>query len=107
MIHENPLFPGTPLNGEQECATTHLSWIGVPLAVRQIVRLAVEFGEINPQSPGAVERLGKMLDDIGDSMEGLFRRRFNNAAIILQEHLQTGHAPSMVLPEENAKDESP
>lgn len=46
LVDENPLYPGKPLRPDGTCDQTDKSWTGVPLEVRQFVRLALDMGVI-------------------------------------------------------------
>jgi hypothetical protein len=44
LVEENPLYPGRPLRPDGTCDQTGRSWQGIPLAVRQFLRLGVGDG---------------------------------------------------------------
>lgn len=81
---ENPLRPGAPLNEPGEsCPQTHLSWKGVPLTVRQILRYALELGDLvlrGPEDTRNVITLAQKAD-----AEAVVRARYRRAAATFDE----------------------
>ena len=41
MVDENPIYAGRPLRPDGTCDQLNRSWEGVPLAIRQIIHIAI------------------------------------------------------------------
>ena len=56
MVDEDPLFPGVPLRRGYS-SVNHRNWNGIPLEKRQLCRIIVTRGDIDPNNKEAVLRL--------------------------------------------------
>jgi hypothetical protein len=56
MVDEDPLFPGQPLRNGYSLVN-HRNWSDIPLARRQLCRIILERGDVNPENKEAVLRL--------------------------------------------------
>jgi hypothetical protein len=95
VVDENPLWPGRALRPDGTCDQTNRSWEGVPHHIRQIVRLALDTGEI--EKPLSVSTAHSVLDLVLTPdprwPDGINTSRFHRALLKLEELKATGQAP--------------
>ncbi len=102
LVDENPIYPGRPLRPDGTCDQTNRSWAGVPLSTRQLVRLAVEAGEIKV----SIDKAHDILDMVMGTWEGeegatrmsKLMTRFQKAGLRYQELKGTGNLPTLRIP---------
>lgn len=103
VVKENPLFPGEPLLMPAEvCRHTRSSWKGVPQAVRVLVRVAVDTGDLC--LGGSTEEARRIIDEA--ATEGAlvsFTRRWKRAAMAMA-HMLEADKPTLDL---NRRTEAP
>lgn len=92
---ENPLYRDRPLRPDGTCDQTGRSWEGVPLAVRQLVRVAMDEGELNVSHEVAHNTLDIVMEK--DALKKL-RQRYRKAAVQFDELAKTGDLPSLKIP---------
>ena len=104
MVDENPIYAGRPLRPDGTCDQLNRSWDGVPLAVRQIIYLAVnDTREVAVTHAVAHDILDKALsvtcggDDNGKTLEKVFRQRYAKASIRLDELTEEGKVPTLKI----------
>ena len=92
---ENPLYPDRPLRPDGTCDQTGRSWEGVDLAVRQLVRVALDEGELNV----TIDVAHTIIDAVvgKDALKKL-RQRYRKSAVQYDELAKTGDLPSLKIP---------
>lgn len=95
---ENPLYPNRPLRPDGTCDQLNRSWEGVPLNVRQLIRIALENGEISISGKSGRERANDVLDFAlkSDAMSTL-RKRYHEASLLFDEKEKTGSLPLLKI----------
>ena len=95
---ENPLYHDRPLRPDGTCDQTGRSWEGVALSVRQLVRIALDEGQLNGGTI-TLEQAHDTIDDVmqKDALKNL-RMRYRKAAIKFDELAQTGDLPTLKIP---------
>lgn len=91
---ENPLFPGHALRTGETCDQCHKSWQGVPTEIRQLVRLAVEKGEITSGLISDVIDLIELVTTPQISFAHL-AQRFPKAALEFSKRQQENSLPAL------------
>lgn len=91
---ENPLYRGRPLRPDGTCDQTGRSWEGVPLEVRQFVRVAMETGELKVTHEQAHNTLDMVMEP--DALAKL-RKRYRQSAIQFDELQKTGNLPTLKI----------
>ena len=91
---ENPLYKNRPLRPDGTCDQLGRSWEGVPLEVRQLVRIAVETKEIEVTIDHAHTILDISLTD--EAMKKL-RNRYRKASVKFDDLAQTGNLPKLKI----------
>jgi len=93
---ENPIYNGRPLRPDGTCDQTNRSWAGVPDDVRQLVRIALEIGEIKISG---IDSAHNVLDFAvqPDAFKKL-RQRYHRAAVEFDERKQRGTLPRLEVP---------
>lgn len=89
---ENPLYPGRPLRPDGTCDQTNRSWEGVALATRQLVRLAVESGQLLVTLQSAHDTLDLVIAPNGDQR---LKQRYPAAVVDFDRRQKTGGLPSL------------
>lgn len=92
---ENPLYRDRPLRPDGTCDQLGRSWEGVPLAVRQLVRVAMDLGELNVTHETAHDILDAVLEP--DALKKL-QKRYRKAAVEFDELAKTGDLPTLKIP---------
>jgi hypothetical protein len=92
---ENPLYRDRPLRPDGTCDQTGRSWEGVDLAVRQLVRVAMDTGELRVSHELAHDILDAVLEK--DALKKL-RSRYRKAAVEFDSLAKTGDLPSLKIP---------
>lgn len=91
---ENPLYPNRPLRPDGTCDQTNRSWEGVPLEMRQLIRVAImlDGGRV------AIEQAHALLDaTMVPNAMAEFRLRNHQASIKFDEMQQTGKLPTLKI----------
>lgn len=88
---ENPLYPNRPLRPDGTCDQTNRSWEGVPLEVRQLIRIVTQ-GKVTHDQ--AHDWLDKALED--DAFKKI-RQRHHSAALEFDELKATGKLPTLKI----------
>lgn len=92
---ENPLYRDRPLRPDGTCDQTGRSWEGVDLAVRQLIRVAMDTGELKITHELAHDILDAVLE--ADALKKL-RSRYRKAAVEFDTLAKTGDLPSLKIP---------
>lgn len=75
FVDENPLYKNRPLRPDGTCDQTGRSWNGVPMNVRQLVRIAIETGELAVSFEQAHNILDTVVDEKGwDKLSHRYRK---------------------------------
>jgi len=92
VVSEDPLFPGIPLRRNRSTAN-RIDWGPFELEIRQFVRLALEAGEVDPDSRPEMRTL------IADAREGLdnLKKLYPEVAVTYREAKKVGKLPSLVM----------
>jgi hypothetical protein len=91
---ENPLYRGRPLRPDGTCDQTGRSWEGVPLEVRQLVRVAIDVNELKVSHETAHDLLDTVMAD--KAMEKV-RRRYRKASVRFDELAGIGDLPKLKI----------
>lgn len=91
---ENPLYRQRPLRPDGTCDQTGRSWEGVPLVVRQFVRLAMDTGELSVNIETAHFILDMVMD--ADAFRKL-AKRYRNTAVQFNELEKIGDLPKLKI----------
>lgn len=93
-VDENPLYPGRPLRPDGTCDQTGRSWDGVPLNLRQVVRLAINERELEVN----IENAHNILDIVmsSDAAIKLFKR-YRKTALAFDKLSGTGDLPKLKM----------
>lgn len=91
---ENPLYRDRPLRPDGTCDQTGRSWEGVPLAVRQLVRVAMDEGELSVNIETAHNILDMVME--ADALSKL-RKRYRKASVQFDELEKTGDLPKLKI----------
>lgn len=96
FAEENPIYNDRPLRPDGTCDQTNRSWAGVPDDVRQLVRIALEIGEIKISG---IDSAHNVLDLAvqPDAFKKL-RQRYQRAAVEYDERKQRGTMPRLEVP---------
>jgi len=101
---ENPLYKDRPLRPDGTCDQTGRSWEGVDLCVRQLIRLAMNEGELKVSHEIAHNILDVAME--ADAFEKL-RSRYRKASIKFDELVAIGNLPKLKIPlNPSSKDEN-
>jgi hypothetical protein len=101
---ENPTYPNRPLRPDGTCDQTGRSWEGVPLEVRQLIRLAVDLNEVEVTIDKAHDLLDLALSS--DAARKL-RERYRKASVKFDELSQTGKLPLLKIALGGSKGKNP
>lgn len=92
---ENPLYPGRPLRPDGTCDQTGRSWEGIPLEIRQLVRVAIDVGALKVD----IETAHNVIDlALRDDAASQLRIRYQKAAIKFGELHKLGNLPKLRVP---------
>lgn len=92
---ENPLYRDRPLRPDGTCDQLGRSWEGVDLAVRQLIRVAMDVGELDITHETAHDVLDRALE--ADAFKKI-QKRYRKAAVKFDELAQTGDLPTLKIP---------
>jgi hypothetical protein len=92
---ENPLYRDRPLRPDGTCDQTGRSWEGVDLSVRQLIRVAMDEGELRVTHEIAHDTLDAVME--AGALKKL-RSRYRKAAIKFDELAKTGDLPTLKIP---------
>jgi hypothetical protein len=92
---ENPLYRDRPLRPDGTCDQSGRSWEGVDLSVRQLIRVAMDEGELRVTHEIAHDTLDIVMET--DALKKL-RSRYRKAAIKFDELAKTGNLPTLKIP---------
>jgi len=101
---ENPCYPNRPLRPDGTCDQTGRSWEGVPLEVRQLIRLAIDLKEVELTIDKANDLLDIALNS--DAMTRL-RSRYRKASVAFDEAAATGKLPLLKIALGGSKSKNP
>jgi len=91
---ENPLYPGRPLRPDGTCDQTGRSWEGVPTELRQLVRVAMQTGELDV----TIETAHNILDMVvGSEPMAKLRKRYRDASVKFDELKRVGNLPKLTI----------
>lgn len=110
FFNENPVFIGQPLKGSNEqCTVTGRSWLfgDDTLRIKQFARIAVEMGEIKPES----EAVHNFLDKLGYNVSSgkipagwdYLTKRYPKVAIEFERRRKINNLPSLKIYLSNGK----
>lgn len=91
---ENPLYRDRPLRPDGTCDQTGRSWEGVALSIRQLVRVAMDEGELNVNIETAHNILDMVME--ADAL-GKLRKRYRKSAVQFDELSKTGDLPKLKI----------
>lgn len=91
---ENPLYRGRPLRPDGTCDQTGRSWEGVPLEIRQLVRVAMDTGELAVSHEQAHNTLDLVMES--DALAKL-RKRYRKATVQFETLSKTGDLPTLKI----------
>jgi len=98
---ENPLYRDRPLRPDGTCDQTGRSWEGVDLSVRQLIRVAMDEGELRVTHEIAHDTLDAVMEAV--ALKKL-RSRYRKAAIKFDELVKTGDLPTLKIPLEGGNE---
>ncbi len=101
FVEENPLYRNRPLRPDGTCDQTNRSWNGVPMNVRQLIRVAVDNGSLKDIS---FERVHDIMDlAMNADAFNKFAKRYPAAAVEFKKLADVGRLPALklVLKKEN------
>jgi hypothetical protein len=95
FVDENPLYRDRPLRPDGTCDQTNRSWNGVPTRVRQLIRVAMDIGDLKNLS---IERVHDIMDMVveGNAFEK-FSKRYQDAAVEFKKLESMGKLPTLKL----------
>ena len=91
---ENPLYRGRPLRPDGTCDQLGRSWEGVELNVRQLIRVAMDEGELQVSHEQAHNILDMVMEP--NAFDKL-RKRYRKSAIKFDELAKTGDLPTLKI----------
>lgn len=91
---ENPIYANRPLRPDGTCDQTGRSWEGIDLAVRQLVRVAIDIGELKVTHETAHNTIDIVMED--NALKTL-RQRYRKAAIKFDELANVGNLPKLKI----------
>ncbi len=91
---ENPLYRGRPLRPDGTCDQLGRSWEGVDLNVRQLIRVAMDEGELHVTHEQAHNILDMVMEP--NALDKL-RKRYRKSAIKFDELAKTGDLPTLKI----------
>lgn len=95
FVEENPLYKSRPLRPDGTCDQTGRSWEGVPMAVRQFIRVAIDTNAIDDIT---IDKAHDILDMVvGDNALVKLRNRYRKAAIEFDKLENLGTLPKLKL----------
>lgn len=97
---ENPLYPGRPLRPDGTCDQSLRSWDGIPLNVRQFVRVALNTGNIKISK---IDDVHQVLDIVLSSNINNLKTRYPAAAIKFEQLEKVNQLPNLQIPLVNPK----
>jgi hypothetical protein len=101
---ENPCYHNRPLRPDGTCDQTGRSWEGVSLEVRQLIRIAIDLGEIDLTIDKAHDLLDIALS--ADAAKKL-RDRYRKASVRFDELATTGKLPLLKIALGGSKGKNP
>lgn len=94
VADENPLYPNRPLRPGEVCDQLNRSWSGIPLEVRQFVRIALETNEIVHSRDVFHDLMDRILSNVGNALNSL-RNRYHGAIHEFEKRKASGTLPSL------------
>ncbi len=104
LVDENPLYRNRPLRPDGTCDQTNRSWNGIPVAVRQFIRIAMDIGSLKNISFERVHDIMDMLME-GNSVAKL-SQRYPDAAVEFKKLENIGKLPTLKLVLKRNKEEA-
>lgn len=95
---ENPLYPNRPLRPDGYCDQLNRSWEGVPLRVRQLIRLVLQVEGLTISGSDGRERAHNLMDLAleTDAFNSL-RKRYHKAAVEFDKLAKTNKLPPLTI----------
>lgn len=91
LVDENPLYPGRPLLPDGTCDQTQRSWAGVPLEVRQLVRVIVAGASLV-----TLDKAHDLIDRaVTADAEKTLRQRYPSASLEFDTMKEEGKLPTL------------
>lgn len=91
---ENPLYRNRPLRPDGTCDQTGRNWEGVPRSIRQLVRVAMDIGELKV----SLETAHNVMDMVmGEDVWARLRNRYRKAAVQYDNLSQIGSLPPLKI----------
>jgi len=98
LYAENPLYPASALRSDGTCDRTERSWDGVPVAVRQVLYLAVtKTAELKVEKPDDAHTVLDKLAGPAAAAEAWAKSRYPKASILYDDLKARGELPSLKL----------
>ncbi len=95
FVDENPIYQGRTLRG-QDCDQLNRSWDGIPLQVRQLVRLIVESREVDVVGPGGRDSAHNLMNlALEANAFKTLKQRYPTAALKFKSLESSGKLPTM------------
>lgn len=95
FVEENPLYRQRPLRPDGTCDQTNRSWNGVPMNVRQLIRVAMDNGSLKDIS---FERVHDIMDMVMDNDAfNKLTKRYPAAAVEFKKLESVGRLPTLKL----------
>lgn len=95
FVEENPLYRQRPLRPDGTCDQTNRSWNGVPMRVRQLIRVAMDVGALKDIS---IERVHDIMDMVMDvEAFSKFGKRYPNAVVEFKKLESLNKLPTLRL----------
>lgn len=95
FVDENPLYRQRPLRPDGTCDQTNRSWNGVPIKVRQLIRVAMDAGALKDISFERVHDIMDMVMDV-DAFAKL-GKRYPSAVVEFKKLESVGKLPTLKL----------
>lgn len=95
FVDENPLYCGRPLRPDGVCDQTNRSWNGVATNIRQLIRIAIEIGNLKDIS---IEKAHDIMDVVmGDKAWEKLSQRYSKAVLEYKKREGLGTLPKLKL----------
>ena len=95
IADENPLYKGRPLRPDGTCDQTGRSWDGIPIEIRQLIRIAVNTDDLEVSHENAHNIIDVALKPDAST---ILRQRYQKAAAEFAKLSKTGNLPKLVIP---------
>lgn len=102
IVPEDPMFAGHPLKRNRS-TVNHVNWEDVPTTARQLSRIIVERGQINPNDRLAVASFIDLAKNGIDALKGIYPEAY----LDFRERAEEGDLPKLVIDLKKAKAQHP